>query len=66
MSDTTFKAYLGDAVYASWDGEHIVLTVENGYYVTERVCLDASVWTNLLRYHARLEQLLKPPAEPVP
>lgn len=61
MSEPTFKAYLGDAVYAAWDGMHIVLTVENGAYVTERVCLDASVWINLLRYQARLQTLIQPP-----
>ncbi len=25
------KRYLGDSVYASFDGQHIVLTTENGY-----------------------------------
>ncbi len=64
MTEQRHKAYLGDAVYASWDGVHIVLTVENGKRVVERICLDADAWTNLIRYHAKLEALLEPPLEP--
>lgn len=54
-----FKAYLGDAVYASWDGVHIVLTAENGRHVLERICLGQSEWINLLRYHTRLEDWIE-------
>lgn len=61
-----FKAYLGDAVYASWDGFHIVLTAENGQHVMERICMDEDVWTNLLRYHARLEAWIEQQRTPEP
>lgn len=57
-----YKSYLGDAVYADWDGMHIVLTVENGRHVTQRVCLDHEVWHNLQLFYKRLEQQLA--AEP--
>lgn len=72
MSNKDFndhKAYLGDAVYAAWDGLHIVLTAENGRHVIERICLDPSVWINLQRYHERLQTLIEqqgtaPPGTP--
>ncbi len=59
MSDQQYKAYIGDGVYASWDGMHIVLTAENGQRVLQRICLGAAEWTNLMRYHARLEVWLE-------
>lgn len=59
MTEQHFKAYLGDAVYASWDGLHIVLTTENGRRVMERICLDRDVWDNLQRYHTRLDEWLE-------
>lgn len=64
MSAVQYKAYLGDAVYAAWDGFHIVLTAENGKHVMERICLDAEVWANLLRYHERLQGLIQQQQEP--
>lgn len=44
------KTYLGDAVYAEFDGFHIVLTTEDGRNVTNRICLDPSVLANLAQY----------------
>jgi len=37
------KIYLGDAVYADFDGFHIVLTTSDGIRDTNRICLDPSV-----------------------
>lgn len=37
------KQYLGDAVYAHFDGFHIVLTTEDGMSVTNQICLDPDV-----------------------
>lgn len=59
MSEPQFKAYLGDAVYVSWDGFHIVLTTENGRHISNRICLDPEVWRNLMRYHERLKKLIE-------
>lgn len=61
-----FKAYLGDAVYASWDGMHIVLTAENGQRVMQRICLGSNEWVNLLRYHTRLEKWIEQQQTPEP
>ena len=57
-----FKAYLGDSVYASFDGYHIWLTTENGYPDDPRnqIALEPSVFEALIRYQEHLgEQLLK-------
>jgi hypothetical protein len=38
------KTYLGDSVYAEWDGEHVVLTVENGTdWISETIYLNTQV-----------------------
>lgn len=50
------KVYLGDSVYADFDGFHIVLTTENGYGPSNTICLDASVVVELQRYIANLNQ----------
>jgi hypothetical protein len=47
------KVYLGDGVYASWDGYHIVLTTENGIETTNTIYLDSSVIEALIKYHRK-------------
>jgi len=42
--------YLGDGVYATYDGYHVQLTVENGEEVLQEIFLDPSVIIELLRY----------------
>lgn len=44
------KAYLGDGLYADYDGYQIVLTAENGLCTTHTVYLDPSVYQALIRY----------------
>lgn len=41
------KRYLGDGVYAKFDGYHIVLTVEDGETVRQTIFLDPSVLAGL-------------------
>jgi hypothetical protein len=52
MRDKTFKQYLGDSVYAKFDGYHIVLTTENGYPDDPRntIALEPDVFDALNRY----------------
>jgi len=50
-------AYLGDAVYAGYDGYHIVLMVSNGTSVTNRICLDPGVISELSNYVDRLNKV---------
>ena len=53
------KEYLGDAVYADFDGYHIVLTTEDGISVTNVIALEPSVMAALKRYEQRLIQRLE-------
>ncbi len=48
------KEYLGDGVYADFDGEHIVLTAENGTTATDTVYLNREVFEALVGYEKRL------------
>lgn len=50
-SQTGMKAeYLGDAVYASFDGYQIWLYTTNGIYVTNKIALEPEVWGALMRF----------------
>lgn len=46
------KVYLGDSVYAFYDGYHIVLTTENGLYSdpSNTIALESSVLNKLTRF----------------
>jgi hypothetical protein len=44
------KVYLGDAVYAEYDGYMIRLTVEYGVMVTEQIWLEPEVVQSLLDF----------------
>lgn len=50
MADTGRKRYLGDGVYADFDGFAIVLTTENGISVQHRIELEPEVCAALLTY----------------
>jgi hypothetical protein len=54
-----YKDYLGDAVYADFDGYHIVLTTEDGISVSNRICLEPSVMAALKRYEQRVVRRLE-------
>lgn len=44
------KQYLGDAVYAEWDGYYIKLTTENGIEATNTIFLEPSVLESFDEY----------------
>lgn len=48
--------YLGDGVYASFDGYHVWLTTGSHEErdASNRIALEPSVYAALVRYHARL------------
>lgn len=48
--------YLGDGVYASFDGYHIVLDLR-GQDNTTRIALEPEVFNKLLRFKAAIAQL---------
>ena len=50
------KRYIGDGVYASFDGFQCWLTVEDGMGVTAAVALDGSVLEALDRYREYVKE----------
>jgi hypothetical protein len=50
------REYLGDAVYADYDGFHVVLTTSDGVEDTNRIYLDPGVLDALSRYVERLRE----------
>lgn len=57
------KFFLGDGVYAFFDGFALVLTTENGIETTNRIVLEPDVWVALTAYVARLKNVapVQPP-----
>jgi len=53
------KIYLGDSVYARYDGYHIILFTDNGYGATNTIALEQNVYEALLEFKKRIEQLEK-------
>jgi hypothetical protein len=47
------KDYLGDSVYADFDGWYITLTTENGVEASNTIALEPQVFNALLRYAER-------------
>jgi hypothetical protein len=58
---SALKDYLGDGVYADFDGFAIILTAENGIAASDTIYLEPGVLDALVRYRERMKQL--PPAE---
>lgn len=48
--------YIGDGVYASFDGYHIILDLR-AQDITTRIALEPEVLTGLMRYRADVEAL---------
>lgn len=48
--DRFTKSYLGDSVYASFDGYHLVLRTSNGIMVSNEILLEPEVYTKFVRY----------------
>jgi len=51
------KDYMGDSVYAEWDGYDITLTTENGYPddPRNRIVLEPEVWASLVKWVDRMK-----------
>lgn len=57
------KQYLGDSVYAEYDGYHICLTTENGTGVADnRIYIEPPVLAELIKYAAEVYKSKKPPS----
>jgi hypothetical protein len=53
-----FKQYLGDSVYADFDGYNIILTTEDGINVHDRICVEPQVLGALNRYDQWVKKTL--------
>lgn len=53
-----WKQYIGDAVYADFDGYNIILTTEDGIQTTNRIVLEPEVWNALTVYQKWLLETL--------
>ena len=56
MIEQKHSEYLGDSVYASFDGYHIMLTTDNGYGPTNTIFLEPQVLVALENYVKRLQK----------
>ncbi len=54
MEQKHHKAYLGDAVYAYFDGFSIILTTENGVRADNTIVLEPDVVQSLIEFVERL------------
>jgi len=56
MSDAVGRKvyYLGDAVYASFDGYQIWLHTTNGLSITNKIALEPNVWQNLVDFRNKI------------
>lgn len=59
------KAYIGDGVYADFDGYHIVLTTEGGGNMSNRIYLDPQVLQGLDAYRERVLKALSAPTNDI-
>lgn len=48
------KTYIGDGVYAEWNGYALVLTAEDGIKVTETIVLESREWEQLKAFVERI------------
>lgn len=49
------KEYIGDGVYADFDGYQITLTAENGIQATDTIYLEPHIWVRLQKYVEQLK-----------
>lgn len=50
------EMYLGDAVYASFDGYHIVLQTRDGYSATNTIALEPAVLETFDMFRKQLKE----------
>ncbi len=51
---SAYKDYLGDSVYADFDGYHVILTTENGFGASNTIALEPEVLAALNRFYGRV------------
>lgn len=56
MPNKQYKQYLGDGVYADYDGYMLILTTEDGENILNTIYLEPEVYVALVRYVEYLRQ----------
>lgn len=56
--DDNFRDYLGDGVYADFDGFQIWLKANDYFNPTDKIALDLHTFNALKRYEERLRRIL--------
>jgi hypothetical protein len=59
IGEHKIKKYLGNSVYAEFDGYAIVLTTDNGYGSSTPIVLEPNTYESLTRYVEQLKEKLK-------
>lgn len=61
MQPPDYKLYIGDSVYAAFDGYHIILTTENGRSddPNNQIALEPSVLAALISYRDKLHKMFE-------
>ena len=59
-----YKQYLGDAVYANFDGYYIILTTEDGIRTTNTIYLEPQALKALNSYTAWLQNVFNSESNP--
>lgn len=49
-----YKVYLGDSVYADFDGHYVVLTTDNGFGPSNTIYLEPGALSSLFAYARRI------------
>lgn len=59
------KTYLGDGVFAEYDGWRVRLSTDNGYGLLDTIYLEPEVYINLITFVAavRKDREILPPSE---
>lgn len=60
-----YKEYIGDSVYADFDGYAFVLTTENGMGPSNTIVLEPQIMEALKEYVKRISRLLDPSVDRV-
>jgi hypothetical protein len=58
------KDYLGDSVYAEFDGHGLTLTTENGYGPSNTIYVEPEVWRAMTAFMKRMTETQTEKGEP--
>jgi len=57
--ETKLKTYLGDSVYADYDGYHIWIYTDNGLGATNKIALEPNVYDALIQFNEKVKRMIE-------